>query len=131
MDGYIDYNKILIIKANIGLGQQGHMPMSKIVPPDSYIITVEWGQAPDHACDLDTYLYFGNREQTKVYYGNLKAVAPGTGGFEVTLDRDARCGVGPETVSFNNAGNCKGRRCLVKMKVDNYAKNFGDLGDSG
>merc|ERR1719379_3346847 len=78
-DGYIQYSKVLTISSVIQIGQQGHMPMAKVVPPGSYIITLEWGRADTHACDLDSFVYFGAGESSKVFWGNLRTTAPGTG----------------------------------------------------
>eukprot|EP00747_Dinoflagellata_sp_TGD_P225849 gnl/TRDRNA2_/TRDRNA2_99617_c1_seq1.p1 gnl/TRDRNA2_/TRDRNA2_99617_c1~~gnl/TRDRNA2_/TRDRNA2_99617_c1_seq1.p1 ORF type:complete len:458 (-),score=98.79 gnl/TRDRNA2_/TRDRNA2_99617_c1_seq1:272-1489(-) len=58
-------------------------------------------------------------------------MAPGTGGLEVSLDRDAVEGYGPEVTSFSNVGHCTSMSaCLVYFIVDNYSYEDGNLADA-
>jgi hypothetical protein len=118
--GYITRKKTLTIGGNVYRGQGADLAMSKVLPPGAMRVTVAW---TDKLNDVDSHTYFGPNYNTHVYWPGRDRIktAPNTAGIKVVLDRDDVNGVGPETTTFMNLGNCRGAgKCLVKFAIKKY-----------
>eukprot|EP00747_Dinoflagellata_sp_TGD_P133096 gnl/TRDRNA2_/TRDRNA2_175156_c4_seq32.p1 gnl/TRDRNA2_/TRDRNA2_175156_c4~~gnl/TRDRNA2_/TRDRNA2_175156_c4_seq32.p1 ORF type:complete len:1002 (+),score=279.40 gnl/TRDRNA2_/TRDRNA2_175156_c4_seq32:432-3008(+) len=128
--GYVTYTKPLTVTADLAEGQGTNIPLAKDMGMAGYLFVLEWGAYPAHSCDLDPHVYFGMKGLDHVYYDNARAIGGATGGMTASLDRDATCGHGPETISITSADSCTGKNCLITYKVHNFGADFGALGSS-
>lgn len=95
--------------------EENHLVISPILPPSGWRIVLTWKQEPR---DLDSHLFFGAAQKCHLYY-RYRSVPCGSNRV-ATLDTDARYGIGPETVTVQNAQSCTSS-CDLVYKVYKYA----------
>lgn len=128
--GYISRKKgPFDIQTSVNPGQGMDIAVSKPLPDDAWRVVMSWNKEP---ADLDSHTYFGCgfQEHVSVRTGK-RSISERAGGLDVSLDRDAAFGYGPETTTIRNAGRCSQLGCcLVEFKVNHHGGS-GSLADSG
>lgn len=126
--GYLSGGIAVDLSTSLSPGQGADLALTKPLPPDGWRIILEWGK---HPADLDSHTLFGCGLTQQVYYVSKTGASERSGGLQVSLDRDATTGYGPETTTLASAGRCtQVGCCLVKFKVFLYAGE-GTLSTSG
>jgi len=95
------------------------------LPAGGWRVVLSWSA---HSRDLDSWTYFDDNLQSRVFYGRTRS-AGRRSGVSVTLDWDDVSGFGPETTTFMGVGSCT-TGCLIKFHVDNYTPTDGAIGSS-
>lgn len=103
-DGYIDFNQNILVSAQTCWHTK--FLVSKKIPINSMRFILSWGKRPK---DLDLHLVSSDFHLS---YRNKKFA-----GNEAQLDRDARNGYGPETITLNRVKKNK----KYKLYVYNYS----------
>jgi len=123
MSGYITVKKEFKINANINSGGEGDVSMAPVMASGEWRSVVTWGGSPS---DLDSWAKWG--AWNKVCWTNTVS---GGGGSSPkgTLEVDKTAGYGPETIYFENIGNCQSN-CDIRYYIHDYTES-GSMAQKG